>query len=133
MLMLKAHLGWFDTSFNNLLHILADIYPKGNKVPTNTYRAKKLIRPVAMKLKKFHACPNHCILYQGKYYIGASMRTCRAVRTMARVDTRGMLVVRQMRIMREGQRIRRPRRVPRRSRSYLLRTRKKRVTCRGKV
>ena len=20
-----------------------------------------------MKLKKFHTCPNHCILYQGKY------------------------------------------------------------------
>jgi hypothetical protein len=20
-----------------------------------------------MKLKKFHACPNHCILYRGKY------------------------------------------------------------------
>jgi hypothetical protein len=36
-------------------------------VPTNTYRAKKLIRPMAMKLKKYHACPNHYILYQGKY------------------------------------------------------------------
>jgi hypothetical protein len=22
---------------------------------------------MAMKLKKFHACPNHCILYRGKY------------------------------------------------------------------
>ena len=36
-------------------------------MPANTYRAKKLIRSVAMKLKKFHACPNHYILYQGKY------------------------------------------------------------------
>ena len=36
-------------------------------MPTNTYRAKKLIRPVAMKLKKFHAYLNHCILYRGKY------------------------------------------------------------------
>jgi hypothetical protein len=36
-------------------------------VPVNTYQAKKLIWPVAMKLKKFHAYPNHCILYQGKY------------------------------------------------------------------
>ena len=42
-------------------------YPEGNKVPANTYRVKKLIRLVAMKLKKFHVCPNHCILYQGKY------------------------------------------------------------------
>jgi hypothetical protein len=36
-------------------------------VPANTYQAKKLIRPVAMKLKKFHTCPNHCILFWGKY------------------------------------------------------------------
>ena len=67
MLMLKARHGWFDTSLNDLLRILADTYPEGNKVPTNTYRAKKLIRPVAMKHQKFHACPNHCILYRGKY------------------------------------------------------------------
>ena len=67
MLMLKACHGWFDTSFNDLLRILADTYPEGNKVPGKTYRANKLIRPVAMKLKKFHAYPNHCILYRGKY------------------------------------------------------------------
>jgi hypothetical protein len=67
MLMLKAHHGWSNTSFNELLEKLVDTYPEGNKVPTNTYRAKKMIWPVALKLKKFHACPNHCILYQGKY------------------------------------------------------------------
>jgi hypothetical protein len=59
LLMLKARHGWSDTSFNDLLRILADTYLEGNKVPANTYRAKKLIRPVTMKLRKFHACPNH--------------------------------------------------------------------------
>jgi hypothetical protein len=53
MLMLKARHGWSDTSFNDLLRILADTYPEDNKMPTNTYRAKKMIRLVAMKLKKF--------------------------------------------------------------------------------
>ena len=67
LLQLKSRHGWSDTSFNDLLHILADTYPEGNKVPTNTYRAKKMIRPVSMKLKKFHACSNHCILYRAKY------------------------------------------------------------------
>ena len=67
MLMLKALHSWSDTSFNDLLCILAGTYLEGNKVSTNTYRAKKLIRPVAMKLKKPHTIPNHCILYQGKY------------------------------------------------------------------
>jgi hypothetical protein len=33
-------------------------------VSAKTYRAKKMIWPMAMKLKKFHACPNHRILYR---------------------------------------------------------------------
>ena len=74
MLMLKARHGWSDTSFNDLLERLADSYPEGNKVPANTYRAKKMILPVAMTLKKFHACPNHCILYRGKY---ENLQSCR--------------------------------------------------------
>jgi hypothetical protein len=57
MVMVKACHGWSNTSFNDLLRILADTYPEGNKVPANTYRAKKLIWPVAIKLKKFHAYP----------------------------------------------------------------------------
>jgi hypothetical protein len=65
--MLKACHGFSDTGFNELLQLLADTYPEDNKVPANTYRVKKMIRPVAMKLKKFHACPNHYILYQGEY------------------------------------------------------------------
>jgi hypothetical protein len=66
--MLKARHGWSDTSFNELLRVRADTYPKDNKVPANTYRAKKLIRPVAMNLRKFDACPNYCILYRGEQY-----------------------------------------------------------------
>jgi hypothetical protein len=76
--MLKARHGWSDSSFNDLLRFLGDTYPKGNKVPTNTYWVKKLIRPVAMKLKKFHACPNHCILYRGKYENWQSSPHCDA-------------------------------------------------------
>jgi len=49
--------------------MLVDTYPEGNKVPANIYRAKRKIWPVAVKLKKFNTCNNHCILYQGKYKI----------------------------------------------------------------
>ena len=67
LLQLKSRHGWSDTSFNNLLRMLADTYPEGNNVPTNIYRAKKMIRLVSMKLKNFHECTNHCILYRSKY------------------------------------------------------------------
>ena len=78
--MLKSRHGWSDTSFNDLLRILTDTYPEGNKVPANMYRAKKMIRPVSMKLKKFHACCNHCILYRGKYENLQSCPHCGASR-----------------------------------------------------
>ena len=86
--MLKARHGWSDTSFNDLLRILAFTYPEGNKVPANTYRAKKLIQPVVMKLKKFHACPNHYILYQGKYENLQSCPHCDASRYKRNVGCR---------------------------------------------
>jgi hypothetical protein len=73
MLMWKARHGCTDTGFNDLLRILGETLLEGNMVPANTYRAKKLVKPVAMKIKKFHACPNHCILYRDKY---EKMQSC---------------------------------------------------------
>jgi hypothetical protein len=65
--MWKARHGCTDTGFNDLLCFPGETLLEGNKVPANTYRAKKLVKPVAMKHKKFYACPNHCILYRDKY------------------------------------------------------------------
>ena len=48
LLTLKAKHSWSDGSFNDLLHILAWLLPKPNKVPANTYRAKKLVSPFTM-------------------------------------------------------------------------------------
>ena len=45
--------------------MLAWLLPKPNKVPANTYRAKKLVSPFTMGVERIHACPNHCILYRG--------------------------------------------------------------------
>jgi hypothetical protein len=45
--------------------MLAWLFPKPNKVPANTYQAKKLVRPFMMGVERIHACPNHCILYHG--------------------------------------------------------------------
>ena len=67
LLKLKARNGWSDKSFIDLLVLLRDILLKANKLPCNTYRAKKLIAPLAMDVQKIHACLNHCILYRKEY------------------------------------------------------------------
>ena len=60
--------------------MLADTYLEGNKVLANMYRSKKMILPVSMKLKKFHTCSNHYILYRGKYENLQSCTHCGASR-----------------------------------------------------
>jgi len=69
MLMLKARLGWSNASFNDLLCLLGSLLPKGNKVPTNTYRAKKIDQTSDVGGgQKIHACPNSCTLFRGTQY-----------------------------------------------------------------
>ena len=41
LLTLKAKHSWSDSSFNDLLGMLSWLLPKPNKMPANTYRAKK--------------------------------------------------------------------------------------------
>jgi hypothetical protein len=68
LLMLEARYGLFDAGFDAFLSIIADMLPKENKVPANTYYANKLICPLAMDVEKIHACRNQCILYRGDDY-----------------------------------------------------------------
>jgi len=68
LLKLKASHGWSDISFTELLSLLAtSILPNSNSLPTNSYRAKKLVCPMSVSVTKIHACPNHCILYRKEY------------------------------------------------------------------
>jgi hypothetical protein len=68
LLVCKARYGLSDAGFDALLSIIADMLPKENKVPANTYYAKKLISPLTMGVEKIYACRNHCILYRGANY-----------------------------------------------------------------
>jgi hypothetical protein len=64
LLTVKAKRSWSDTSFNDFMRMLAWLLPKPNKVPGNTYQAKKLVSPFTMGVERIHAYPNHCILYR---------------------------------------------------------------------
>ena len=55
LLTLKAKHGWSDGSLNELLRILGWLLPKPNKVPANTYRAKKFVSPFTMGVERIYA------------------------------------------------------------------------------
>ena len=58
ILILKAKYGWSDRSFIDLLTLLADVLPKPNFVPANTYQVKNLISLLTMGVKRI-LCPSH--------------------------------------------------------------------------
>jgi len=68
LLVLKARYGWSNVGFDAFWSIIVDMLPKENKVPTNTYYAKKLISLLTMDAEKIHVCKNHGILYRGDDY-----------------------------------------------------------------
>ena len=61
---LKAKNGWSDKSFTSLLELLGDMLPENNELPLSTYRARKMLCPLIMEVRRIHACPNDCILYR---------------------------------------------------------------------
>jgi hypothetical protein len=65
LLTLKAKHSWLDSRINDLLRLLACLLPKKNKVPADTYRAKKFVSPFTMGVERIYACPNNCIIYHG--------------------------------------------------------------------
>ena len=79
-MILKAKYGWSDSSFNDLFKLLSWLLPKPNFVHTNTYEVKKVISPLTMGVERIHACPNHCIIYRGKYEKLEKCPTCGARR-----------------------------------------------------
>jgi hypothetical protein len=76
LLKLKACHGWSDNTFSELLSLLAKLLPKLNKLPTSTYRAKKLICPLSLGVDKIHACHNNCILYRKEYEFNTKCPVC---------------------------------------------------------
>ena len=67
LLKFKATYNWPDTSFTKLLAYLAAIFLEGNFLPTSTYRAKKVVCPLALDVQRFEACPNDCVIYHKTY------------------------------------------------------------------
>nr|AAM93442.1 putative transposon-related TNP2 protein [Oryza sativa Japonica Group] len=86
----KAKNGVSDKAFGNLLKLVKNILPEGNKLPETTYEAKKIVCPLGLEVQKIHACPNDCILYRGEEYENLeACPVCKALRYKIRRDDPG--------------------------------------------
>jgi len=64
---LKCLYGWSITSFDSLLKLLSDAFPKENVLPNSIYEVKKIIKNLGLNYVKIDACINNCILYRKEY------------------------------------------------------------------
>nr|ABA97662.1 transposon protein, putative, CACTA, En/Spm sub-class [Oryza sativa Japonica Group] len=86
----KAKNGVSDKAFGDLLKLVKNILPEGNKLPKTTYEAKKIVCPLGLEVQKIHACPNDCILYRGEEYENLeACPVCIALRYKIRRDDPG--------------------------------------------
>ena len=85
----KAQEGVADSSFENLLKMLKNMFPKNNELPASTYEAKKVVCPLGLEVLKIHACINDCILYRGEYENLNECPVCTALRYKIRGDDPG--------------------------------------------
>nr|AAK92557.1 Putative transposable element [Oryza sativa Japonica Group]AAP52866.1 transposon protein, putative, CACTA, En/Spm sub-class [Oryza sativa Japonica Group] len=82
--------GCDDKTFGDLLKLVKNILPEGNKLPETTYEAKKIVCPLGLEVQKIHACPNDCILYRGEEYENLeACHVCKALRYKIRRDDLG--------------------------------------------
>ena len=80
LLRLKARNGWPDSSLCDLLVLLKELFPKPNSLPTSTYKAKNLIYPLLLGVRKIDACVNPCILFCKEYDTFHRCPTCNTSR-----------------------------------------------------
>jgi hypothetical protein len=54
----KVANGWSDKGFTYLLEAMNELLPEDNELPVSVYKAKKLICPMGLQIKRIHACLN---------------------------------------------------------------------------
>src|SRR5436190_11441275 len=90
LLKLKASNRWSDKSFTDLLCLLGGMLPEENELPANTYRAKKVLCPLGLKVEKIHVCRNDCILYRKEFGNLHSCPVCGASRYKGKIGPEGV-------------------------------------------
>ncbi|WVZ83260.1 hypothetical protein U9M48_030426 [Paspalum notatum var. saurae] len=89
LLQWKAGNGISDKAFTQLLKLIKEFLPEGNKLPETTYEAKEVTCPIGLEVQKIHACPNDCILYRGPHEDLEACPVCKASRYKIRRNDPG--------------------------------------------
>ncbi|XP_012838845.1 PREDICTED: uncharacterized protein LOC105959319 [Erythranthe guttata] len=60
---IKSEFNMSGVCFNQILQLMKELVPNDNKLPTDFYKTKKMVRNLGLGYKKIDVCVNECILY----------------------------------------------------------------------
>lgn len=87
MLKIKATHNWPDKSVDMMLAYLVMVFPKDNLLPTSTYEANEVVCPLALDMKRYHACPKDFSIYYKKHENLKECSICDAPDTRSPLET----------------------------------------------
>ena len=76
----KCHFGWSNKSFDVLLKLLKDAFPKGETLPSSMTEARKIVDGIGLKYEKIDASPNDCMLFWKKNASATECTVCHTSR-----------------------------------------------------
>ncbi|KAL2492096.1 Uncharacterized protein Adt_27724 [Abeliophyllum distichum] len=67
---------WSNKSFNMLLELLNDVFPKDTALPKSTYDAKKMLSELGLGYEAIHACKYDCALFWKEHEFASRCPEC---------------------------------------------------------
>ena len=66
--------------FDDMISLFRDTIPEGEKLPKNSYEAKKYIKKIGLGYDKIDACKNECVLFRGIHANATECPKCKESR-----------------------------------------------------
>ena len=73
---LKVLFKWPNECMDEMLKLLRDALPEGNKLPTSHYEAKKLLSKLGLNYVAIHVCKYDCALFWKQNATSQSCPVC---------------------------------------------------------
>ncbi|XP_074299742.1 uncharacterized protein LOC141630899 [Silene latifolia] len=77
---IKCMFHWSNDSFNKLIELLLEAFPKSENSRHLITKGKKLINNFGLGYEKIHACPSNCVLYWGEFSEKEECHVCHTSR-----------------------------------------------------
>jgi hypothetical protein len=86
--------GVTNTAADEILNVISELLPEGNKLPKSHSAGKKFLRHLGLNYNSIHACRNGCCLFRGELAEALTCPKCGQLRYTSPSSTRAVKILR---------------------------------------